>query len=175
MEYNWSMTRASRTRLQLELAAHHLRLLRTLGELLGTGGDAETTRRALDIVENLVDRIRQGYKLAAVPIGDEHADAVPELTRALRPELRYTYLVSRPHAWRKQLVFKGRRLTVGQFLGRMRAEQWTPEQAATEFELPVEAAYEALEYGERHAALIAAEDAEDAQAARNLIDAATVR
>jgi uncharacterized protein (DUF433 family) len=101
-------------------------------------------------------------------------DAVPELTPALHPKLQYSYLVSKPHAWRKQLVFKDRRLTVGQFLGRMRAEQWTPKQAATEFELPVEAAYEALEYGERHSALIAAEEAEDAQAARNLIDAATV-
>jgi len=87
--------------------------------------------------------------------------------------MRYSYLVWRPHAWRKQLVFKGRRLAVGQFLGRMRAEQWTPEQAAAEFEIPVEAAYEALEYRERHATLIAAEDAEDAKAARNLIDAPT--
>jgi uncharacterized protein (DUF433 family) len=103
---------------------------------------------------------------------DEHPDAVPELTRALRPDMHYSYLVARPHAWRKQLAFKGRRLTVGKFLGRMRAEQWTPEEAAAQFELPVEAAYEALEYGDRHRSLIAAEDAEDARAARSLTDAA---
>jgi hypothetical protein len=64
----------------------------------------------------------QGYKLAVVPMDDEHPDAVPELTRALRPDLHYSYLVARPHAWRKQLAFKGRRLTVGQFLGRMHAD-----------------------------------------------------
>ena len=101
---------------------------------------------------------------------DEHRDAVPELTHALRSDLQYSYLAPRPHAWRKQLAFKGRRLTVGRFLGRMRAEQWTRDEAAAQFDLPIEAAYEALEYGERHRSLIAAEDAEDARAARSALD-----
>ena len=60
---------------------------------MGSGGDAETTRRVLDVVENIADRIQQGYKLAVVPADDEHPDAVPELTRALRPALNYMYLV----------------------------------------------------------------------------------
>lgn len=174
-EYNWSVARSSRNRLQIELAPRHQRLLHTLGERMGSGGDAETTRRVLDVVENIADRIQQGYKLAVVPAEDEHPDAVPELTRALRPELNYTYLVVRPHPWRRQLSFKGRRLTVGQFIGRMRTEKWTPEQAAAEFDLPAEAAYEALEYGDQYASLIAAEDAEDARAAKSLIDAAAAR
>jgi uncharacterized protein (DUF433 family) len=172
LEYNWTMTKVPRVRLQLELAARHQRLLHLLGGPMGSGGDAETTRRVLEVVENLIDRIRQGYKLAMVPDEDERPDAVPELTRALRPELHYDYLVARPHAWRRQLAFKGRRLTVGQFLCRMRTEGWTPEEAAAQFELALEAAYEALEYGERHASLIAAEDAEDARAAKAITDAA---
>ena len=167
-EYNWSMTRSSRSRLQIELTPRHQRLLRTLGERMGSGGDAETTRRVLDILENIADRIQHGYKLAVVPQDDEHPDAVPELTRALRPELGYTYLVLRPHRWRRQLSFKGRRLTVGQFLGAMRREKWTPEQAAAQFDLPAEAGYEAVAYGEQYASLIAAEDAEDAHAAKHL-------
>jgi hypothetical protein len=57
----------------------------------------------------------------------------------------------------------------------MRTEKWTPEQAASEFDLPVEAAYEAIEYGEQYASLIAAEDAEDASAAKSLMHAATAR
>lgn len=168
------MTKA-RARLQIELAAHHQRLLHDLGEQMGSPGDAETTRRFLDVLENIVDRIRHGYKLAVVPIDDEHPDAVPEITRALRPELSYTYLVARPHAWRKQLYFKGHRLTAGQFLARMRAEAWTPEEAAAEFELPVQAAYEALDYGERYASLLAAEHAEDARAAKSVTHAAPAR
>lgn len=86
--------------------------------------------------------------------------------------MSYSYLVLRPHRWRRQLSFKGRRLTVGQFLGTMRREEWTPEQAAAQFDLPAEAGYEAVAYGELYASLIAAEDAEDAHAAKQLIDAA---
>jgi uncharacterized protein (DUF433 family) len=169
------MARPPRNRLQIELASRHQRLLHTLGQRMGSAGDAETTRRVLDVVENIADRIQQGYKLAVVPADDEHPDAVPEFTRALRPALNYMYLVLRPHPWRRQLSFKGRRLTVGQFIGRMRTEKWTPEQAASEFDLPVEAAYEAIEYGEQYASLITAEDAEDASAAKSLMHAATAR
>jgi uncharacterized protein (DUF433 family) len=171
LKYKWSVTKP-RSRLQVELAAHHQRLLHDLGEHMGSPGDAETIRRFLDVLENIVDRIRQGYKLAVVPIEDEHPDAVPEITR---PGLNYTYLVARPHAWRKQLYFKGRRLTAGQFLTRMRAEGWTPEEAAVEFELPVQAAYEALDYGERYASLIAAEHAKDARAAKSVMHAVAAR
>src|SRR5664279_4272186 len=92
-EYDWSMAHSSRTRLQIELAPRHQRLLLALGERMDSAGDAETTRRILDIVENIVSQIQNGYKLAVVPADDEHPDAVPELTRALRPELVYTYLV----------------------------------------------------------------------------------
>ena len=169
------MARPSRSRLQIELAPRHQRLLLALGERMDSGGDAETTRRILDVVENIVSQIQNGHKLAVVPADDDHPDAVPELTRALRPELLYNYLVHRPHRWRRQLSFKGRRLTVGQFLGRMRAEKWTLETAAAEFDLPIEAAYEAVEYGERYASLIAAEDAEDARAAKHMMHAAAAR
>jgi uncharacterized protein (DUF433 family) len=78
----------------------------------------------------------------------------------------YRYLVARQHAWRRQLAFKNRRLAVGVFLGRMRAERWTAEEAAAQFDLPVEAVFEAIEYGDGHVPLIAAEIAEDARAAR---------
>jgi len=83
--------------------------------------------------------------------------------------------VHRPHPWRRQLSFKGRRLTVGQFLGRMRTERWTPERAAEEFELPVEAAYEAVDYGKQYASLIEVESAEDARVAKNLMRASDPR
>src|ERR1700682_4751203 len=79
---------------------------------------------------------------------------------------RYSYLVARQHAWRKQLAFKNRRLAVGVFLGRMRAERWTAEEAAAQFDLPVEAVFEAIEYGDRHVPLLAAESAEDARSDR---------
>ncbi len=49
------MTKSSRTRLQLELATQHRLLLHVLGEGMGSGGDAETSRRVFDIIENLAD------------------------------------------------------------------------------------------------------------------------
>jgi uncharacterized protein (DUF433 family) len=161
------MPKELRTRLQIDLQARQQLLILRLRPHLG-GSDAETTRKVIEMIENAADCIDRGYKMVAVPIDDEHPDAMPELTRALRPEWRYRFLVQRPHAWRKQLVFKGRRLTVGQLLGAMRTEQWSPEESAEQYDLPVEAVYEAIDYGERNAELLKAENAEDARAAKSL-------
>jgi hypothetical protein len=169
------MTGPKRNRLQIELSPQQHRFLRVLGERMGSGGDAETARRVLDVVENVADRIQDGYKLAVVSAEDEHPDAAPELTRALRPQSSYSFLIQRPHRWRKQLSFKGHRLTVGQFLGTMPVEGWTAERAAQEFDLPIEAALEAIDYGEKFRTLIDAETAEDATAAKNLTRASSTR
>jgi uncharacterized protein (DUF433 family) len=161
------MAKEARARLQVDLSPRHQLLLGRLRSGLG-GSDAEAARRVMEMVESAADRIEQGFKMVAVPIDDEHPDAMPELTRAVRPEMRYDFLVQRPHPWRKQLVLKGRRLTVGQLLGTMRVEGWSPERAADEYDLPTAAVLEAIDYGERNAALIRAENAEDARAAKSL-------
>ena len=162
------MTKSSGTRLQLELATQHRLLLHVLGEGMGSGGTPRQRGASSTSSKILRTAFVRDTSSPSCRWMTSTRDAVPELTRALRPDLHYSYLVARPHAWRKQLAFKGRRLTVGQFLGRMRAEKWTPEEAAAEFDLPVEAAYEALEYGDRHRSLIAAEDAEDAASCKEL-------
>jgi len=110
--------------------------------------------------------------VAIVSRDDDHPDAVPELTRQIRLEQAYEHLVARPHYWRKQLSSKGRRLTVGQLLAQMKANAWGIEEASREFDLPVLAVTEALDYGNRFADLIAAEAAEDARAANELRAAA---
>lgn len=167
------MTR--RTRLQIDLVPRQQHFLKRLGEGLATGNDAETTRRVLDVFENLADSIDRGYKIAVVPADDEqHPDALPELTRAMRGD-NYEFLIQRPHQWRRQPTFKGRRLTVGQFVHQMHVNGWTPEQAAQEFDLPEQAAYEALAYADRHRALIEMETAEDARVAREIAAAASPR
>jgi len=164
-----------RMRLQIELPTRQQEFLKRIGEGLAAGSDAETTRRILDVFENLAGSVEQGYKVAIVPADDErHPDALPELTRAVRGE-RYEFLVCRPHAWRRQPAFKGRRLTVGQFLHQMTVNGWTPEQAAREFDLPEQAAYEAMAYGERHRALIEMENAEDARAGLEMAAAPSSR
>ena len=57
------------------------------------------------------------------------------------PSPRWQHLVSRPHRWRRQLSVKGRNTTVGQLVGTIRANRYTPEQRATNwtFRLPLSA------------------------------------
>ncbi len=100
-------------------------------------------------------------------------DALPEITRRLRPEARYRFLVSVPHAWRRQLVLKGRRITVGNLIGQMHANGWDAREAAQEFDLDDEAVLEAVAYYAENRALIDAEAQEER--CRTQVSAAPVR
>src|SRR5207244_8510131 len=81
-------------------------------------------------------------------------------------ELRWRFLVARPHPWRRQLSIKGRNMTVGQMMSTVRANQYAPEQASENLELPIEAIREALAYYEENRDLIALEAAEERRLAR---------
>lgn len=73
----------------------------------------------------------------------------------------YLYLISRPHPWKRQLFVKGRNMSVAQLVHRMRREKWQPEQAASEFSLPLETVLEALHYFHHHQKLIELENLEE--------------
>jgi len=73
----------------------------------------------------------------------------------------YQYLVSRPEKWRKQLYLKGRNMTVGQLVYKIRANQMTAEQAARDMDLPLEQVLEALAYYQTHHQLIESEVEEE--------------
>jgi uncharacterized protein (DUF433 family) len=66
----------------------------------------------------------------------------------------WKHLVARPHRWRRQLCIKGRNMTVRQLVGGIKANQFSAEQAAANYDLPVEAIREALTYAEENAALL---------------------
>src|SRR5262249_39635328 len=76
----------------------------------------------------------------------------------------WRHLAIRPHRWRRQLFVRGRNLTVGHLVMAMRANRQTPEQAAEELDLPVEAVREALCYYDQNKELIAHEAAEERRA-----------
>src|SRR5262249_11988995 len=84
----------------------------------------------------------------------------------VRAEPRWRFLVARPHPWRRQLSIKGRNMTVGQMMSTIRANQYSPEQASENLELPIEAIHEALAYYEDNRELIALEAAEERRLAR---------
>jgi uncharacterized protein (DUF433 family) len=130
--------------------------------VFGAEGDSEAGRALLGLFAKLSAAVEQGTVISFLPGDDARAvDAFPELTRALRPENRYTWLVSVPHPWRKQLTIKGRRLTAGQLVDAMEANDLDIEIAAEEFDLPPEAVVEAVDYVARNRELVVAEAAEE--------------
>ena len=63
------------------------------------------------------------------------------------PEIEnWQYLIARPHPWRKQLYIKGRKLLASTIWRDMTANQMSPEQAAENWDLPLPAIYEAIDY-----------------------------
>jgi hypothetical protein len=79
---------------------------------------------------------------------------------------RWIWLVSREHPWRRQLWIKGRSIAAGDLARTVAIEGWTAEEAAREFDLPVDAILEAQRYAGVHRDLIAAEEAENRIAAQ---------
>ena len=152
----------SRRRWQIDLRAEDELTLARARRVFGAEGDSEAGRSLLALFAKLSAAVENGTVISFLPGDDPRAvDALPEFTRALRPETAYRWLVAVPHSWRRQLVIKGRRLTAGQLVDVMRANGLSPEAVATEFDVPLEAVREAIDYCERHGDLVAAEAAED--------------
>lgn len=78
----------------------------------------------------------------------------------------YKYLEARPHPWRQQLCIKGRNMTVWHLVGTARAWEETPEEAARNRDLPLEAVLEAYDYYERNRELIESEVEEEGRRLR---------
>ena len=78
------------------------------------------------------------------------------------PEIEnWQYLVARPHAWRKQLYIKGRKLLASTIWRDMNANGMSPEEAAENWDLPLSAIYEAIDYCENHQELLKLEADEE--------------
>ncbi|NEP61682.1 MAG: hypothetical protein F6K31_32810 [Symploca sp. SIO2G7] len=72
-------------------------------------------------------------------------------------QLRWQYLEQRSHPWRKQLYLKGSKLRAFTLRANMVANEMTPEEAADNWELPLAAIYEVIEYCQTHQELLARE------------------
>ncbi|MBD1867963.1 hypothetical protein H6F95_11755 [Cyanobacteria bacterium FACHB-471] len=73
----------------------------------------------------------------------------------------WQYLVSRPHPWRKQLYIKGHKLLASTIWQDMVTNQLSAEQSAENWDLPLPAIYEAIQYCESHQELLKLEAAEE--------------
>lgn len=74
---------------------------------------------------------------------------------------QWQYLEQRPHRWRKQLCFKGRRLKAFDVWADMIVNEMSPQEAAENWELPLAAIEEALEYCQTHQDLLKQEAEEE--------------
>lgn len=122
----------------------------------------------------MLDQKRQGRKVIAVEpdaMPQQYSEAViPGIEEALTND-RWTWLVERPHAWRRQLWVKGRRMRAAQLVERMEANRWTADETARQFELPMEAVLESQRYVEAARDLIDAETIEEQRVARAMATA----
>jgi uncharacterized protein (DUF433 family) len=72
-----------------------------------------------------------------------------------------TYLVEQAHPWRRQLFVKGRKLPASAVWAGMRANELTVEEAADDWDLPIAAVREIIEYCDNNKQLLGMEAAEE--------------
>lgn len=87
--------------------------------------------------------------------------AVIQSLQSHQPIEDWQYLVPRPHAWRKQLYIEGHKLLASTVWQDMLTNQWSPEQAAENWTLPLPVIHEAIQYCESHPELLKLEADEE--------------
>lgn len=91
--------------------------------------------------------------------GEKERLLIPELERSHQNE--WVYLVTRPHPWRRQLYVKGRRLRASSVWSDMITNDMSIDEAADDWDLPVEAVEEIINYCEANRELLAMEADEE--------------
>ncbi len=67
---------------------------------------------------------------------------------------QWHYLEQRPHPWRKQLYIKGKRIKASVIYSDMIVNHETPTEAASNWDLPIKALEEVIEYCQTHQELL---------------------
>lgn len=125
------------------------------------GGLGETINAALVVFDWAVAAKARGKRVIATDPENLPASYEEPLIPGFGPEPQWEWLVARPHAWRRQLWIKGRKITAGSLARSAEINEWSPERTAFEFDLPVAAVLECIRYLEQHRELVDAEEAED--------------
>lgn len=134
--------------------------LTRLREVLGAPSIKDAVLRAARTLLVLSNEVREGRRIYAV-------DSAGEKTRLLLPDVEaplsggWRFLVERPHSWKRQLFVKGRKLPAANVWRSMIVDKQTVEEAAFDWDLPVEAVDEIIRYCEANRELISAEAEEE--------------
>lgn len=131
-----------------------------LRDLLDAPSVKDAILRAARVIALLARETGQGQAVYVKSAGGEMTRLlIPELEPVLRE--RWTYLVARPHPWRRQLYVKGRRMLASTVWADMRANSMSVEEAADNWDLPVEAVQEIVRYCEAERVLLRMEAEEE--------------
>jgi hypothetical protein len=134
--------------------------LQRLRETLGVPSVKEAVLRAARIMLTLTRELEEGRRLYTTDChGHETHLLLPDLEHARA--VPWIYLTARPHAWKRQLYIKGRRMTAANVWYDMQANRMTAEEAAENWELPLEAIEEIERYCVTHRDLIGMEADEE--------------
>lgn len=138
------------------------------------GATSDAVVAAFGAFRWMLDQKRQGKRVIAVDpeaLPERYGEPVlPGVDEALAND-RWMWLIEQPHSWRRQLWIKGRRMTAVQLVGHMQGSDWTPEETARQFRLPVDAVLEAQRYVGANADLVEAEAIEEERIARRMATA----
>lgn len=116
--------------------------------------------RAVRLALVIEREIRAGKRLVFTELDGKMAEVLlPEFEHPAASD--WTYLTERPHAFKKQLFVKGRRLTAAQVWLDMQTNRMSAEEAAENWELPLEAIEEIRRYCETHRDLVQMEADEE--------------
>jgi len=102
----------------------------------------------------------QSYKLST----NDRLDLIIALIQSLQSSVEivdWQYLVKRSHPWRRQLYIKGRKLLASTIWQDILSNQMSNEEAADNWDLPLDAIYEVIRYCESHQELLKLEADEE--------------
>lgn len=101
-------------------------------------------------------------QVVRLPIS-ERLELMSAIVQSLQADQASTwqYLEARPHAWRRQLYLKGRKLLALTVWQDMIVNQLSSDQAAENWDLPLTAINEVIRYCESHQELLKLEAAEE--------------
>jgi uncharacterized protein (DUF433 family) len=154
----------TRVRVQVDLDAKDVKLLELLEKRLSVRSRADLLQQAYGTFLWVVDEMLSGRSIVSVEEGAlDRLERFKELSIPAVEPLRfkhYRYLVARPEKGHSQLYLKGRNMTVGQLIYKMRANQLDVEKAAQDMDLPLEQVIGALVYHETHREIVESETEE---------------
>jgi uncharacterized protein (DUF433 family) len=131
-----------------------------LKDALGAPSAKDAIMWAVRVLITLARETKLGRRVyLADESGEKERLLIPELERLSGAD--WTYLVSRPHAWRRQLYVKGRRLSAHAVWADMLANEMTVDEAAENWDLPAAAVEEITRYCEANKALLSMEADEE--------------